>query len=72
MLAVANFDENEVSEIYTQTWSGNKRMIGLANKIGFEECMRKSNSYKLHGELYDDLTFRLNIGKFHEFSDTEK
>lgn len=64
--------KNKVTEIYTQTWSGNRRMIGLANKIGFEECMRKSNIYKLYGKLYDDLTFRLNIEKFHEFSNTEK
>ena len=64
--------KNRVSEIYTQTWSGNRRMIGLANKIGFEECMRKSNIYKLHGKLYDDLTFRLNLEKFHKFSDTTK
>ena len=64
--------KNEVSEIYTQTWSGNKQMVGLATKIGFEECMRKSNIYELHGKLYDDLTFRLNIRKFDEFSDTEQ
>ena len=30
------------------------------------------NIYKLHGKLYDDLTFRLNIEKFHKFSDTVK
>lgn len=64
--------KNEVNEIYTQTWSGNKRMIGLANKIGFEECMRKSNIYKVRGELYDDLTFRLSMEKFHEFLYTEQ
>lgn len=64
--------KNEISEIYTQTWSGNKRMIGLANKISFEECMRKSNIHKFNGKLYDDLTFKLNIEKFHEFSYTEQ
>ena len=25
-------------ELYTQTWSGNERMIGLAEKLGFTEC----------------------------------
>ena len=64
--------KNKVNEIYTQTWSGNKRMIGLANKLGFEECMRKSNIHKVHGKLYDDLTFRLNIEKFHKFSGIAK
>jgi RimJ/RimL family protein N-acetyltransferase len=64
--------KNEVNEIYTQTWSGNKRMIGLANKLGFEECMRKTNIYKVKGKLYDELTFRLNLDKFHEFSNLEQ
>lgn len=62
---------NEINEIYTQTWSGNKRMIGLANKIGFEECIRKPNIHKVRGEIYDDLTFRLNMEKFHKFLGAE-
>lgn len=60
--------KNGEDEIYTQTWSGNKRMIGLANKIGFEECMRKANERKVDGQFYDGLTFKLNMRKFCEFS----
>ena len=51
------------NEIYTQTWSGNKRMIGLAKKLGFEECLRKTNTCEVSGQLYDNLTFKLNILK---------
>lgn len=69
MLFINYLRKNKINDIYTQTWSGNKRMIGLANKIGFEECMRKPNIHKFHGKLYDDLTFKLNIEKFHKFLD---
>ncbi|MDV3428538.1 MAG: GNAT family N-acetyltransferase, partial [Bacillota bacterium] len=61
--------KNGENEIYTQTWSGNKPMIGLAGKIGFEECRRKSNIHKVRGEIFDDLTFKLNMEKFYKFSD---
>ncbi len=47
-------------EIYTQTWSGNFRMIGLAKKLGFEEVKRKPDLRTVRGEKYDGLTFRLN------------
>lgn len=56
------------NQIYTQTWSGNKPMQGLANKLGFEECSRKINAVKVRGEFYDDLTFKLNTRKFYEVS----
>ncbi len=61
-----------INEIYTQTWSGNKRMVSLANKIGFEQCMCKSKIRSVRGELYDDLTFRLNRKKFYEFTGAEQ
>lgn len=51
-------------EIYTQTWSGNKRMIHLAQKLGFEECCRKSEIRKVRGKVYDGLTFRLNMNSY--------
>jgi RimJ/RimL family protein N-acetyltransferase len=56
------------NEIYTQTWSGNQRMIGLANKLGFEECLRKTNTWEVSGQLYDDLTFKLNMKNFYIYS----
>lgn len=50
-----------VKEIYTQTWSGNERMIGLAKKLGFEECHRIEKKHWVRGKVYDSLTFKLNI-----------
>lgn len=48
------------TDIYTQTWSGNERMIGLAKKLGFEEFYRKPDLRMVRGQKYDGLTFRLN------------
>lgn len=53
--------------IFTQTWSGNSRMIHIAEKIGFEECRRKKNFRVVRGDHYDGLTFRLNVEKFAGF-----
>ena len=48
--------ENGEDEIYTQTWSGNVRMIHCAEKFGFIECNR--NVGEVDGQ-YDGLTFKL-------------
>ena len=50
--------------VYTQTWSGNERMIHLAEKLGFELCCRKPGLRLVRGQRYDGLTFRLNREKF--------
>jgi RimJ/RimL family protein N-acetyltransferase len=55
------------SDIYIQTWSGNARMIHIAKKLGFEECMRNIDMRFVRGKLYDGLTFRLNYEKFNEY-----
>ena len=47
-----------VTEIYTQTWSGNKPMIALAAKLGFEEIKRKKDFRIVDGQKYDGLTFK--------------
>ena len=46
-------------ELYTQTWSGNVRMIRCAEKLGFEECGRKACTREVNGRKYDGLTFRI-------------
>lgn len=56
-----------ITEIYTQTWSGNRPMVGLAEKIGFEECHRIKDCRVVKGDVYDGLTFKLNLGKFTDF-----
>ena len=52
------FDKGE-REIYTQTWSGNFRMINLANSLGFSEIMRKKDYRIVNNKKYDGLTFIL-------------
>lgn len=59
--------ENGETEIYTQTWSGNTRMVRLAEKLGFEVCNREVNFRHVRGKDYDGLTFRLNPEKFGKF-----
>ena len=57
---------NGETDIYTQTWSGNTRMIGLAKKLGFEEYKRKPDLRTVRGQKYDGLTFRLNLEFYQE------
>ncbi len=49
-----------VTDIYTQTWSGNLRVQGLIKKLGFIEVSRKKDRHIINGEYYDALTFRLS------------
>ena len=51
--------ENGEKELYTQTWSGNVRMIHLAEKLGFVECDRDVDKREIDGQKYDGLTFKL-------------
>ena len=53
------FFENGDDELYTQTWSGNVRMIRCAEKLGFIECNRYTGIREVNGQKYDGLTFRL-------------
>ena len=50
--------------VYCQTWSGNVRMIGLAEKLGFHECCRKPDIRLVRGVRCDGLTFVLNRGEW--------
>lgn len=59
--------QNGESEIFTQTWSGNTRMVKCAEKLGFDVCERNVNSRLVRGKKYDGLTFRLNMENFREF-----
>lgn len=52
------------TDLYTQTWSGNVRMVGLAEKLGFRECLRKAGVRSVRGGVYDGLTFRLDPAAF--------
>ncbi|MDD2494480.1 MAG: GNAT family protein [Tissierellia bacterium] len=59
--------DSGIDDIYTQTWSGNIRVIGLMKKLGFFECNREKGLRIVSGELYDGLTFKLNIKKYDQF-----
>lgn len=48
-------------EICTQTWSGNVRMIRVAEKLGFQECDRVTGEREVCGKQYDELTFVLGL-----------
>lgn len=50
--------EGGICELYTQTWSGNVRMIRCAKKLGFIECNRNIGTREVNGQRYDGLTFR--------------
>lgn len=52
------FDKG-VKELYTQTWSGNVRMLRCAEKLGFTERNREIDFREVNGQKYDGLTFRL-------------
>ena len=51
--------DSGITELYTQTWSGNTRMIRCAAKLGFAECNRYVGIREVEGKAYDALTFRL-------------
>ena len=60
LLAFINYYfENGVNELYTQTWSGNTRMLRCAEKLGFVECNRYAGKRQVNGKVYDGLTFKL-------------
>ncbi len=54
------YSENGVDALYTQTWSGNIRMIRCAERLGFAECNRIADIREVNGQKYDALTFRLS------------
>ncbi len=64
--------ENGYSQLYTQTWSGNFRMIGLAEKLGFRECRRKKGIRQVRGGVYDGLTFALDHAAFEAYCAEKK
>lgn len=51
---------NGTNELYTQTWSGNVRMLRCAEKLGFAICNRVVGIREVNGKTYDALTFKLS------------
>ena len=64
---IQHFLEYGIRDICLQTWSGNYRMIHVAEKIGFEECNRRLGNRLIRGAVYDSITLRLNLTKFRDY-----
>ncbi len=63
--------EHGERELYLQTWSGNGRMIHVAEKLGFTECDRRVGIREWQGRRYDALSFRLDAEAFRAVLDKE-
>lgn len=50
--------QNGVTELYLETWTGNERMLALAQRLGFREIKRLPHVYQIKGQDYDDVTLR--------------
>lgn len=50
--------------LYIRTWAGNLRMIGLAERLCFEEAERTPDHFLIRGHLYDRILLRLNVEAF--------
>ncbi|MDO5738012.1 MAG: GNAT family protein [Eubacteriales bacterium] len=53
--------EHHHDPLFLQTWSGNHRMLRCAEKMGFYLVERRAGVREVRGELYDALTFRLDL-----------
>jgi len=53
--------EHGHKSFYTQTWSGNLAMVRVAEKLGFQEVCRKENHREVNCEMYDAITWRLDL-----------
>jgi len=53
------FANLEVEEVRTATWSGNVRMVRLAEKCGFTLVTREMDKREVQGRRYDGLGFSL-------------
>ncbi|MBU5437820.1 GNAT family N-acetyltransferase [Tissierella sp. MSJ-40] len=60
------FNTTRLDNIYTETWSGNFRMIGLAQDIGFCEVAeeRSIKTIEVDGKLFDGIVFNLKRNRF--------
>lgn len=49
------------SSCYTQTWSGNERMMRVAEKLGFKEVRSEKGIREVNGKKYDAITWKLSF-----------
>ena len=58
------FQSTQLDELLCQTWSGNTRMVHVAETCGFEECHRTEPVREADGVHYVHLTFRVDRDTF--------
>ena len=58
---------NGCIELCLQTWSGNYRMVKAAERLGFTVCHRELENRQVRGDIYDGLTFQLDLDRFHKY-----
>lgn len=58
---------NGILDIYTQTWSGNYRVIGLMEKLGFRLINVEENYQKVNGNSVDGYTYKLDYSLYKDF-----
>lgn len=56
-LFICNFKNNNINEIYLQTWSGNFRMMKVAEKLEFIVINRYKDKRIIDDKKYDALTY---------------
>ena len=62
-----HFMDHRKTELRLQTWSGNLRMVHCAQKIGFVEINRFVGNRHIRGNVYDGLTFQLDLDRFYDY-----
>ncbi len=60
------FVQLDLTRIHTATWSGNVRMVRVAEKCGFALTNREIGKREVRGDWYDGLTFALTREKWME------
>ena len=60
-LFITYFKNNNIRNIYIQTWSGNLRMIKVAEKLRFIELNRYKEKRMVNNKKYDALTYVRSI-----------
>ena len=49
------YREQGIEEFYIETWSGNRRMLRCAEKLGFRTCKKEPGVHTVGGKKYDAL-----------------
>ena len=62
------FTHLELAEVRTATWSGNARMVRVADKCGFTLTKREASRREVRGKRHDALTFRLTRERWEQTS----